>query len=139
MAKVRRHLIIERRFQIGFTLAFVRGILLAVAIPAGSTFLAVLIVSKNPGLTDVQRLALSNATHHLATFFLIVCVALSLMAAVIGLVLSHRYAGPLKRIESWLARHLLGETVGDLVLRPGDELAPMSAALCRLMKKEKRR
>ena len=138
MATVRRHFIIEPKFQVAFTLAFVRGVLLAIAIPAAFTFLAVQIFTKSAVLTDAQRLAISGATQNLALVFILSCTALGALSAIVGLILSHRYAGPLKRIESWTARHLLGEPVETLVLRPGDELTQVADTLARIMKQESR-
>jgi len=136
MAAVRRHLIIEPRFQTGFTLAFVRGLLVAVAIPALLTFLTIGIIAKNPALTDAQRLAFSSAERHLLIIFVSATGILGALSAIVGLFISHRYAGPLKRVESWAARHLLGEPVEELVLRPGDELIGMSESIARIMKKD---
>lgn len=134
MATIRRHLIIEPRFQLGFTLAFVRGMLLAVSAPAVTIILTVVIIAKNPSLSAVQREALDRASCQLVLLFGIGAVLLAVASAVVALLLSHRYAGPLKRVESWAARHLLGEPVDELVLRPGDELAPTASALSRIVK-----
>ena len=138
MAAMRRHLIIEPRFQAGFTFAFVRGVLLAVAVPAIISFVTVQMLSKNPGLTDAQRLTLDTLTHQVVMLFVAVSGILGAISAAAGLFLSHRYAGPLKRVESWTARHLLGESPDDLVLRPGDELAAVAEGLSRIMKQDKR-
>jgi hypothetical protein len=138
MAAIRRRLIIEPKFQAGFTFAFVRGVLVAVAIPAVFTFVAIEIFANNPALNDGERMALTMATHRLLIVFVLASAVLGALSALIGLLLSHRYAGPLKRIESWSARHLLGEPVEELVLRPHDELTNVSATLARIMKQEKR-
>jgi hypothetical protein len=138
MAAVRRHLIIEPKFQVAFTLAFVRGLVLSIAIPAAFTFLAVQIFAKTATLTDAERLAITSASQSLALVMVLASGALGAISAVVGLLLSHRYAGPLKRIESWAARHLLGEPVEPLILRPGDELSSVASTLARIMKQENR-
>lgn len=134
MAAVRRHLIIEPRFQAAFTFAFVRGVLVAIAVPALITFLTVEMIAKNPALSAAHRLAIADAERHLVLVFIMACGVLGSVSAIVGLFISHRYAGPLKRVESWAARHLLGEPVEELVLRPGDELVNISATLARIMK-----
>lgn len=134
---MRRHLLIEPRFQAGFTFAFVRGVLLAIAVPAAVSFLTIQMLSKNPTLTDAERLTVLSLSHQVLILFVIVSGVLGALSAVAGLILSHRYAGPLKRVESWAARHLLGEPVDELVLRPGDELAGVAEGLSRILKQEK--
>ena len=130
---VRRRLIIEPRFQRGFTLAFLRGVLLAIAIPGLVAFFAVQVIGNNPNLSDAERIVLSTATKHALLLYLAGAGVLGALSAVVGLLLSHRYAGPLKRIESWSARHLLGEPIEDLVLRPGDELTGVAATLAQIL------
>jgi hypothetical protein len=138
MAAVRRRIIIEPHFQTSFTLSFVRGVLLSVCVPAATIFIGVLIVSNNRGLTPDQHEALLQAIRRLGTFFLLAAFIIAAISAVVGLLLSHRYAGPLKRVESWAARYLLGENVGPLKLRPGDEMVPMTEMLTRILEKAKK-
>jgi ABC-type Fe3+ transport system permease subunit len=132
MAVLRRRLIIEPRFQAAFTFAFVRGVLVAVVLPAAVMFLGVAVVANNLDLSAAQQEALSAATHRLILVSVIAAVFLTILSALVGLILSHRYAGPLKRVESWSARILLGEPAGPLRLRPGDEMVPIATVLDKL-------
>lgn len=139
MATVRRHLIIEPRFQFRFAFAFMKGVFAAVTGPALAIFLTAHYLSINPSLDQAKQMALANASHDLIIPFLICAGALAAASGLVGLFLSHRYAGPLKRIESWAARRLLGEPIEDLVLRPKDEMATVASVLTRVLKKEDRK
>lgn len=53
-------------------------------------------------------------------------ILVSPLVALIGILLSHRIAGPIGRMENFLSGVAKGDLTGSLILREGDELIPLA-------------
>lgn len=122
MSMFRRRYVTDVRYQMHFTVSLLRGLAIAVLVPA-CVFLAVFVVA-----APRQSALLAGMPAALAPFLATVA-ALIVVTAALGVYLSHKYVGPLKRVEAWSARYLLGESTEKLSLRPGDELKGIATGL----------
>ena len=132
---MRRRLITHPRFQASFTLAYVQGIFLALAVPAVVLFFALYYVSRDPALNALQRAAVIQALNSSIAIFLIFLLLAVLAFALIGIYRSYRFIGPLKRVESWAIRHLQTGEISDLKLREGDDILAVVDILNRIIGK----
>jgi hypothetical protein len=124
---IRRRFITEPRYQRGFTLSLLRGFALAVLLPACVSITAYLAAARHA--EPARQAALLAALPGAVGWFALATVALTGVTVLIGIYLSHKYVGPLQRVEAWSARFLLGQAPEKLTLRPGDELADVASAL----------
>lgn len=60
---------------------------------------------------------------------LFIWLGVGLVLFLLALRLSHRYAGPLKRLESWCTVRLSGGKTGPVVLRTGDDMVTTAQLL----------
>jgi hypothetical protein len=132
---MRKKLILEPRFQTSFALAFVRGVVVALALPGVAAFTTLYLLSENAGVTPSQKTILVDGLNGLVPTYLWTVAGLAVAFAVWGLFLSHRFIGPLYRIESWSEKYLLHQNPGPLKLRSGDELSSVAHVLNRIFNK----
>jgi methyl-accepting chemotaxis protein len=84
---------------------------------------------------------LSNITPVIERVNVILWIAMPVLAALIfwaGLVVSHRFAGPIERLESELDRALEGQAYQPIRLRESDDLKGVADRINRLMEKTRR-
>lgn len=131
----RRRFITDVRYQVRFAAALLRGFSVAVLVPACVLLAAFFAAAR--GADPQHYAALLSGLPRVIGIFLLAAASFALGTVVLGVYLSHKYIGPLKRVEAWSARFLLGQPVGKLTLRPGDELDGVVAGLARLVERNK--
>ena len=127
MPMIRRRFVTEPRYQRRFTLSLLRGFALAALLPACVSIATFLAAAGRAGAA--HHAALVAGLPGAVGWFCLAAFALGGATALVGVYLSHKYVGPLHRVESWSARFLLGQPPEKLTLRPGDELIGVAAAL----------
>ena len=132
MTMFRRRYITDPRYQMGFAKALLRGFAFATVIPA-SVFLAIAMASTRTA-DPIHSAEMMAATPGAVGWFFAMALFLAGATFLIGIYISHKYIGPLRRVEAWSARYLLGEPAGKLVLRPGDELGGVVSGLASLVR-----
>jgi hypothetical protein len=135
---MRRQYITHPRFQFAFTATFVTSVVLIFAILGGITVATMVMLARDPLVSEAQRAILNGATRHL-----LATLGLSLLVAIItfslgGIYLSYKFVGPLYRLENWLEDRLAGEEFSPLILRPGDELVGVVGLLNDILPKKKK-
>ncbi len=130
MSLLRRRYITDLRYQLRFTAALVRGFAIALLVPA-CTLIAVFFLRARSAEPSRQFALLAGLPRVIGAFAA-VGISFAFATVVLGIYLSHKSIGPLKRIEAWAARHLLGNPSGKLTLRPGDDLDGVATGLARL-------
>jgi hypothetical protein len=136
MMMFRRRYVTDARYQFRFTISLLRGLALAISIPACILLAVFLAVARTA--PPASKAALLSGLPSAIGLFLVVAASLVAASILIGIVLSHRYVGPLKRVEAWSARYLLGQPAGKLTLRKGDELSDIVARISEMVEPEKR-
>jgi hypothetical protein len=129
---MRRRYITHPRFQFWFVLAFVRGAIISIGGGALLLFVALYLLSLDPSLRPEQALALTAFMARLGLVFLVIAAATLLLFTLLGVYLSYKMAGPVRRLEDWLVQKNTAEGVPPLALRPGDEWIPSVTLLNRL-------
>lgn len=133
---MRRQFITHPEYQFGFTLAFIRGVLVSILFPASLILLALFVASKSSSLTSHQQELLSQGFIHLLKVFGWATLAIVFVVGCFGFYMSYKFAGPVRRIEDWLIQRLSGPgTAGELTLRPGDEMSSMARLMNRLFER----
>jgi hypothetical protein len=118
---MRRRHITHPRFQFWFMLAFLRGAIISVGGGALLLFVALYLLAHDPSMRPEQTVALTAFMMKLGVVLLVIAVATLVLFALLGLYLSYKMAGPVRRLEDWLAQKNTAEGVAPLALRPGDE------------------
>ncbi len=128
---MRRRYITHPRFQFWFVLAYVRGALISIGGGAALLFAALYLLARDPSLRPEQALRVSEFFHAMGIIFLIVAAFMLLLFTFLGIYLSYKMAGPIRRLEDWLVQKNTANNVPPLTLRPGDEWIPVVALLNR--------
>lgn len=131
----RRRYITDARYQFRFTAVLLRGFAVAVLVPAVALLATFFATARHSDVSTFAA-ALLGLPKVIGSFVATV-FAFGLGTVILGVYLSHKYIGPLQRIEAWSARFLLGQPPAKLVLRPGDELSGIVDGLARLMERSK--
>lgn len=133
---MRHKFLVHPRFQSFFTFHFFIGSLFIITILGFVSFGTLYILGNHPFLTGNQRLMIFTHATKLALITAAVGFLPVLAATVAGFFLSHRHIGPLERLEKELETVDL-ESVKNLKLRTGDDLAPLIPQIIRLLEKYK--
>ena len=132
---MRRQYITHPRFQFLFALAYVRGALVSVLGGAVLLFTALYLLSIDPCLRPEQAATVSSGLKDLLFVYSAIAAMTVVFCAFLGLYLSYKMAGPIRRMEDWLVQKNAGESVPALRLRPGDEWIKTVELIDRLCKK----
>ena len=132
---MRRRYVTNPGFHISFTLAFVLGAFIALSIPAAALFVALYLVSQDPSLTAGQTQTITQGLNDLISLFVVLLFIAITVFAGIGGYLSYKFAGPMRRLEMWIAEQVQAGPTRPIKLRPGDELTAVTSALNRVIKK----
>lgn len=128
MAKYRRRIkLIRPKLQLKLVGVFVGLAALSLALQY-FVFLAQLTAAASE-LPNDGGLLLERAGPLLSRIFLWSCAGCLPLIAWIGVLVTHRVAGPVYRLETWLASVARGERPADCKLRKGDELEELCAAV----------
>ena len=130
-----RKIISNPRFQIRFAFAIERGILLAIFLPGATVILTLYLMSQHADIFPEQKDILTEGVRQLTKSFIWLSAGLTLIAGLVGLLLSQRFAGPVSRMEAWLTQHLMKENPAPLLLRKSDELGPLASLLNKIVSK----
>ncbi len=130
-----RKIISNPRFQIRFAFAIARGILLAIFLPGATVILTLYLMSQHADIFPEQKDILTEGVRQLTKSFIWLSAGLTLIAGLVGLLLSQRFAGPVSRMEAWLTQHLMKENPAPLLLRKSDELGPLASLLNKIVSK----
>ncbi len=132
---MRRSFITHPRYQIGFVLAFVRGVLVAMAIPGFMLFFTLYLLAQDPSLTFYQKAILLEGSNRMVMIFFKCATVTAGVFALIAAYLSYKYAGPIRRIEDWLVQYVTHAFAHPLTLRPRDELSTVAKLLNRILER----
>jgi hypothetical protein len=133
---MRRRYITHPRFQFWFVFAYIRGALISIGGGAAVLFAALYFLAQDPSLRPEQSLRVTEFMSTLAWVFGAIAAGTLLLFVFIGVYLSYKMAGPIRRIEDWLVRKNTEDNVPPLTLRPGDEWIPVIAKLNQLSDKQ---
>ena len=129
-----RNYLIKRKMQIRITVQFLAFTLVASLLSGGVVYLVLwptLSRLITPDIFPVMR----------ANFVFILfwdAVLIVLVIFIIGIIITHRIAGPLYNIENKLDKALEGEDIELIHLRKGDELQELSAKVNMLLQELKK-
>jgi signal peptidase II len=129
-----RNYLIKRKMQIRITVQFLAFTLVASLLSGGVVYLVLwptLSRLITPDIFPVMR----------ANFVFILfwdAVLIALVIFIIGIIITHRIAGPLYNIENKLDKALKGEDIELIHLRKGDELQELSAKVNMLLQELKK-
>ncbi|MCB4756655.1 MAG: hypothetical protein LHV69_06435 [Elusimicrobia bacterium] len=132
---MRRQYLPRPRFQISFSFFFLLGALVIIGVLGGSTLLNLHLIGKSSFVDPAYQPIFRQQVESFRQFFLWNIITFPLFFFVLGVYLSYRLIGPLKRIESWLELHLLGVEPPYLKTRKGDELEPIVRTSARIFAK----
>ncbi len=132
---MRRQFVTHPSFQRSFTLSFLLGVLLIFVIIGGTTIFSLYWLGNDPMVSETQRQILRGNAREFATYVAYLTFFALLVMGWIGFYLSYKFVGPLFRLEVWLKDRLNNKNADPIVLRPGDELEPISVILNRLVKR----
>jgi hypothetical protein len=131
---MRRRYITHPRFQFWFVLAYVRGALISIGGGAALLFAALYFLAQDPSLPPEQSLRIMDALPQMSLIFALIAGATLVLFVLLGVYLSYKMAGPIRRMEDWLVHKNTDEGVAPLALRPGDEWVPVVSLLNELTK-----
>ena len=129
---MRRQFVTNPGFQFSFTFWFIAGVAILFVFIGGASAASLLILSRAPELTDIQRVFFSAFFQEYIGFLFYLFLFSILIFSWVGLYLSYKFIGPLFRIESWLEDLIGGRKRENIRLRPGDELANVVGQLGKL-------
>lgn len=139
MTTPRQRIVVHPEFQRSIGFAFAAGVFIVFVIAAMYGIVTFYLLSRTSFVTDQQIAILKSQASLLFWVLLTTGVIFALILGWFGLVLSHRYVGPIKRLEIWLETQLLAKsTPSEFKVRPKDDLADIVQLLNRrLMKRNK--
>lgn len=127
----RRKYFVKRAFQLRYTVTILIWILLAAVISYGTFYYQFMILMKRLPISSEYVQFMKQAMH--ATFFARLAV-LFLLGIFAGILISHKIAGPLYRMERDLKEIVGGGNLKwSLTLRKGDELQELAGSLNTMM------
>jgi hypothetical protein len=118
--KRRRLRLVQPRLQIRLMLAF--GSIAATGLVLQYLLIMLVITRAAEGLPSDGLLLLEQLSGLLIVILLLSFVAVLPMVVLVGILATHRWAGPLYRFERFLSEIARGERPADIRLRRGDEL-----------------
>lgn len=132
---MRRQVLPNPRFQITFILSILKGFLLTALIPGLSLFLVIGLIREHAQVLPEQKAVLNKGLNQLFSLYLWLVGSGSVVSTILGGALSHKFAGPMARIEGWASKQLSEGQAGQLKLRGADEWGPVAHVLNRVIGK----
>ena len=131
---MRRDFFPQPNFQVPFIRAFVISAAGIVALLGVCGLTSLYFLSNSPMLSPSQKLIIDT---EIKTFFwalMLMVIFVSMVFALIGFYFSHRFIGPLIRLEGWV-RHFIQKSLNQpLKVRPKDDLVDMVASINQITK-----
>lgn len=126
---MRRRYITHPRFQFWFVFAYVRGALISVAGGAILLLVALYALAHDPSLQPEQVIRITNFMTTIEIILGVSAGVVTVLFTLLGIYLSYKMAGPIRRLEDWLIQKNTADHVPPLHLRPGDEWIPVVSLL----------